>query len=113
MTGGNVYNRPRSALQKNLKRAGRIKKQQKKKQTRAKEGRVVDSLTTTHILRKTKTNPYANITLSGKKKRLLLKEIKREEKQKQSMELEKPVEEKKETKTAKKEPKGKEKMDLD
>ena len=32
-----------------------------------------------------RTNPNANITLSGKKKRLLLKQLKREEMEKQKM----------------------------
>ncbi|KAK2178440.1 hypothetical protein NP493_543g00001 [Ridgeia piscesae] len=51
-------------------------------------GEVADAdLTTIHHLRKRRTSPRANITLSGKKRRKLLKQLKHMEAEKNKMEV--------------------------
>ncbi|XP_028394637.1 uncharacterized protein C11orf98 homolog [Dendronephthya gigantea] len=83
MAAGGSINHPKSAQARSKRKGGKIskKKKQKKKIN-------VDPLTTSHIIKKTRTNPNANITLSGKKRRLLLKELKREEQDKKRMDVE-------------------------
>ncbi|EDO47158.1 predicted protein [Nematostella vectensis] len=90
MAGGNAINKPRTALKKNLNKLRRVKKQQHKKQQKVGGGirkKAQDDLTSSHILKKTRTNPKANITLSGKKKRLILKQIKKQVKEESSMDV--------------------------
>ncbi|CAB4007335.1 Hypothetical predicted protein [Paramuricea clavata] len=76
MAAGGSINHPKSIREKSKRK---VKKKVKKKRLN------VDPLTTSHIIKKTRTNPNANITLSGKKRRLLLKQLKREEQDKKKM----------------------------
>ncbi|CAB4007334.1 Hypothetical predicted protein [Paramuricea clavata] len=91
MAAGGSINHPKSIREKSKRK---VKKKVKKKRLN------VDPLTTSHIIKKTRTNPNANITLSGKKRRLLLKQLKREEQDKKKMDVE--IIEKSKPETAKK-----------
>nr|XP_056709698.1 uncharacterized protein C11orf98 homolog [Euleptes europaea] len=72
--GGKV-NRPRTELQKKLFKRRRVLTKQKRKKHRI-VGAVVDKeLTTIHHLKKRCSSTRANITLSGKKRRKLLKQL--------------------------------------
>lgn len=88
MAGGDTINRPKKAVYKSLHKLGRVRKQQRKKSRGQQTSkRVVDSLTPSHVRKKTRTNPIANITLSGKKKRLILKQIKKQKTEAAQMEV--------------------------
>ncbi|XP_046844089.1 uncharacterized protein C11orf98 homolog [Xenia sp. Carnegie-2017] len=80
---GSSINHPKSAAVKSKRKRKKVIRDKNKKKKLS-----VDPLTTTHILRKTRTNPKANITLSGKKRRLLLKQLKRIEQEKKKMDIE-------------------------
>ncbi|CAB1346317.1 unnamed protein product [Coregonus sp. 'balchen'] len=81
-TPGGKINRPKTR-RRNLTR--------EKRKRHIKVGAVVDKgLTTIHHLRKRNSSPRANITLSGKKKRKLLKQLQHMEAEKAAMEVEAP-----------------------
>ncbi|XP_068163387.1 uncharacterized protein C11orf98 homolog [Antennarius striatus] len=75
MAPGGKINRPKTELGRKLFKRRRVQGKQKRK-SRQLVGAVVDQdLITPHILRKRKSSPRANITLSGKKRRKLLKQL--------------------------------------
>ena len=84
MAAGGSINHPKSALARSKRKSGKVSKKKKV----SKKMVNVDPLTTSHIIKKTRTNLNANITLSGKKRRLLLKQLKREEQEKKKMDVE-------------------------
>ncbi|KAL9988908.1 hypothetical protein ACROYT_G003400 [Oculina patagonica] len=97
MTGGNLLNRPKTALQKNLNKLTRVKKAQKKKQQQKSKG---------------PQQSRAGASVSAKKKRLIMKQIKRQQKEENAMEvIPQPQSSKKSEGKAKKESKT-EKMDI-
>ncbi|KAF7653341.1 hypothetical protein LDENG_00084260 [Lucifuga dentata] len=70
-------NRPKTELGKKLFKRRRVLSREKRKRRQI-VGAVVDAgLTTIHHLRKRNSSPRANITLSGKKKRKLYKQMQR------------------------------------
>ncbi|XP_029969044.1 uncharacterized protein C11orf98 homolog [Salarias fasciatus] len=72
---GGKINRPKTELGKNLFKRRRVLSREKRKKRQV-VGAVVDGeLITIHHLRKRTTSPRANITLSGKKKRKLIKQL--------------------------------------
>uniref|UniRef100_A0A8C6UTS9 Chromosome 11 open reading frame 98 n=1 Tax=Neogobius melanostomus TaxID=47308 RepID=A0A8C6UTS9_9GOBI len=85
---GGKINRPKTELGKKLFKRRRVLGRQKRKKHQI-VGAVVDQgLITIHHLQKRKSSPRANITLSGKKRRKLLKQLGHMEKEKASMEVE-------------------------
>ncbi|KAM4711809.1 uncharacterized protein C11orf98 homolog [Anableps anableps] len=85
---GGKINRPKTELGKKLFKRRRVLGRQKKKQNQI-IGAVADQgLITVHHLRKRRSSPRANITLSGKKRRKLLKQLQHLQKEKSSMEAE-------------------------
>ncbi|XP_037098802.1 uncharacterized protein C11orf98 homolog [Syngnathus acus] len=85
---GGKINRPKTDLGKKLFKRRRVLGRQKKKRSRI-VGAVLDrGLITVHHLRKRKTSPRANITLSGKKKQKLIKQLQHLQKDKAQMEVE-------------------------
>ncbi|XP_029016140.1 uncharacterized protein C11orf98 homolog [Betta splendens] len=84
---GGKINRPKTELGKNLFKRRRVLSRQKRKKHQI-VGAVVDQgLITIHHLKKRASSPRANITLSGKKKRKLLKQLQRMQQEKASMEV--------------------------
>ncbi|XP_063001703.1 uncharacterized protein C11orf98 homolog [Elgaria multicarinata webbii] len=80
-------NRPRTELKKKLFKRRRVLSQQKRKKHRI-VGAVVDAgLITIHHLKKRSSSARANITLSGKKRRKLLKQIRHATKEKTDMQV--------------------------
>ncbi|CAO2584604.1 Uncharacterized protein C11orf98 homolog [Lemmus lemmus] len=76
--------------------------------TRQVVGAVIDEgLTTRHHLKKRASSARANITLSGKKRRKLLQQIRLAQKEKAAMEVEKPS---KSSRTSEPQPKRQKKM---
>ncbi|KAM9845944.1 uncharacterized protein C11orf98 homolog [Aulostomus maculatus] len=85
---GGKINRPKTELGKKLFKRRRVLCRQKKQQRQI-VGAVVDQgLITIHHLRKRRSSPRANITLSGKKKRKLLKQLQHQQQEKAGMEVE-------------------------
>lgn len=85
---GGKINRPKTELGKKVFKRRRVLGREKRKKHKI-VGAVVDQgLITIHHLKKRKSSPRANITLSGKKRRKLLKQLGHMEKQKASMEVE-------------------------
>ncbi|XP_056878382.1 uncharacterized protein C11orf98 homolog isoform X2 [Takifugu flavidus] len=77
---GGKINRPKTDLGKKLFKRRRVLNREKRR-GRQVTGAVVDEgLTTVHHLKKRKSSPRANITLSGKKRRKLLKQLQHEQK---------------------------------
>ncbi|XP_066525842.1 uncharacterized protein C11orf98 homolog [Hoplias malabaricus] len=88
MAPGGKINKPRTELGKRLFKRRRVAMKQKRNKHRI-VGAVVDKgLITKHHLKKRSTSSRANITLSGKKKNKLLKQLRHMEKEKSSMEVE-------------------------
>ncbi|KAK5601908.1 hypothetical protein CRENBAI_019089 [Crenichthys baileyi] len=84
---GGKINRPKTELGKKLFKRRRVLARQKKKQHQI-IGAVVDQdLITVHHLKKRRSSPRANITLSGKKRRKLLKQLQHLQKEKSTMEV--------------------------
>ncbi|XP_054838636.1 uncharacterized protein C11orf98 homolog [Eublepharis macularius] len=84
--GGKV-NRPRTELQKKLFKRRRVLSKQKRRKHRI-VGAVVDAgLITVHHLKKRSSSSRANITLSGKKRRKLLKQIRHTSKEAATMQI--------------------------
>eukprot|EP00112_Aurelia_sp_Birch-Aquarium-sp1_P003510 Seg1393.6 transcript_id=Seg1393.6/GoldUCD/mRNA.D3Y31 product="hypothetical protein" protein_id=Seg1393.6/GoldUCD/D3Y31 len=118
MAKGVRVNRPKKALQRNHQKLGRVNKQRRKKQNEAKKEKtsekiLIDPLTTTDILKKRRTNPKANITLSGKKRRLLTKKLQRKETRDNQMEVIAAKKEKEPEKIKDKGSKQNEKMEME
>ncbi|XP_029604200.1 uncharacterized protein C11orf98 homolog isoform X3 [Salmo trutta] len=87
-TPGGKINRPKTELGKKLYKRRRNLSREKRKR-HIKVGAVVDEgLTTIHHLRKRNSSPRANITLSGKKKHKLLKQLQHMKAEKAAMEVE-------------------------
>ncbi|GAA6089255.1 uncharacterized protein C11orf98 homolog [Tachysurus ichikawai] len=94
-------------LGKNLFKRRRVLTKQKRKKHRIVGAVVDEGLITKHHLKKRSTSSRANITLSGKKRRKLLKQLRHMEKEKATMDVEEapkkrptPAEKKKEKKSA-------------
>ncbi|KAL7857957.1 hypothetical protein AOLI_G00180590 [Acnodon oligacanthus] len=88
MAPGGKINKPKTDLGKKLFKRRRLLMKQKKKKHRIVGAVVDDGLITKHHLKKRSTSSRANITLSGKKRRKLLKQLQHMEKEKSSMEVE-------------------------
>ncbi|XP_072309722.1 uncharacterized protein C11orf98-like isoform X1 [Eucyclogobius newberryi] len=96
---GGKINRPKTELGRKLFKRRRVLGREKRKKHQI-VGAVVDQgLITIHHLKKRKSSPRANITLSGKKRRKLLKQLGHMEKEKTTMDVE-IVEASKKKKTA-------------
>ncbi|XP_062454864.1 uncharacterized protein C11orf98 homolog [Rhea pennata] len=93
-TGGKI-NRPRTELKKKLFKRRRVLSREKRKKRRIVGAVVDEGLITVHHLRKRLSSPRANITLSGKKRRKLLKQLQHAAKEKAAMQVDtalKPLE---------------------
>ncbi|XP_053553026.1 uncharacterized protein C11orf98 homolog [Bombina bombina] len=85
MAPGGKINRPKSDLQKSILKRRRVKTREKHRKNKV-IGAIVDKeLITAHHLRKRSSSARANITLSGKKKRKLIKQIQHLQKEKGKM----------------------------
>ncbi|XP_012924589.1 uncharacterized protein C11orf98 homolog isoform X2 [Heterocephalus glaber] len=83
---GGKINRPRTELKRKLFKRRRVLGRSRRRRV---VGAVVDAgLTTRHHLRKRASSSRANITLSGKKRRKLLQQIRLAQKEKAAMEVE-------------------------
>ncbi|CAK6981619.1 uncharacterized protein C11orf98 homolog isoform X3 [Scomber scombrus] len=83
---GGKINRPKTELGKKLFKRRRVLGRDKRKKHQI-VGAVVDQgLITVHHLKKRKSSPRANITLSGKKRRKLLKQLQHMQQEKSGME---------------------------
>ncbi|XP_056384499.1 uncharacterized protein C11orf98 homolog [Hyla sarda] len=88
MAPGGKINRPKTDLQKKVFKRRRLISREKRKKHKI-VGAVVDKeLITVHHLRKRSSSARANITLSGKKKRKLIKQIQHLQKEKATMHVE-------------------------
>ncbi|XP_007526409.1 uncharacterized protein C11orf98 homolog [Erinaceus europaeus] len=88
---GGKINRPRTELKKKLFKRRRMLNRDRRLKHRV-VGAVIDAgLTTRHHLKKRASSARANITLSGKKRRKLLQQIRLSQKEKTSMEVEAPL----------------------
>ncbi|XP_013884434.1 uncharacterized protein C11orf98 homolog [Austrofundulus limnaeus] len=86
---GGKINRPKTELGKKLLKRRRVQKREKNKKKHRIIGAIVDQgLITVHHLKKRRSSPRANITLSGKKKRKLVKQLQHLQKEKSAMEAE-------------------------
>ncbi|XP_037551551.1 uncharacterized protein C11orf98 homolog [Nematolebias whitei] len=89
MALGGKINRPKTELGKKLLKRRRVQSREKKKNRHRIIGAVVDQgLITVHHLKKRRTSPRANITLSGKKRRKLLKQLQHLQREGSAMEAE-------------------------
>ncbi|XP_026545115.1 uncharacterized protein C11orf98 homolog [Notechis scutatus] len=80
-------NRPRTELRKKLFKRRRVLSKEKRKKHRIVGAVVDEGLTTVHHLKKRSSSSRANITLSGKKKRKLLKQLRHANKEKAEMQV--------------------------
>uniref|UniRef100_T1E5A7 Uncharacterized protein n=1 Tax=Crotalus horridus TaxID=35024 RepID=T1E5A7_CROHD len=80
-------NRPRTELQKKLFKRRRVLSKEKRKKHRIVGAVVDEDLITVHHLKKRSSSSRANITLSGKKKRKLLKQLRHATKEKAEMQV--------------------------
>ncbi|KAG7267424.1 hypothetical protein CRUP_021329 [Coryphaenoides rupestris] len=86
-TPGGKINRPKTELGRNVFKRRRVLGKQKRKRHQI-VGAVVDAgLTTIHHLKKRTSSKRANITLSGKKKHKLLKQLGHMEREKAAMDV--------------------------
>ncbi|XP_025975291.1 uncharacterized protein C11orf98 homolog isoform X2 [Dromaius novaehollandiae] len=85
-TGGKI-NRPRTELKKKLFKRRRVLGREKRRRRRIVGAVVDEGLITIHHLRKRLSSPRANITLSGKKRRKLLKQLQHNAKEKAAMQV--------------------------
>ncbi|KAI5094197.1 hypothetical protein C0J45_15921 [Silurus meridionalis] len=88
MAPGGKINRPKTELGKNLFKRRRVLTKQKRKKHRIVGAVVDEGLITKHHLKKRSTSARANITLSGKKRRKLLKQLRHMEKEREGMDVE-------------------------
>ncbi|XP_048337598.1 uncharacterized protein C11orf98 homolog [Sphaerodactylus townsendi] len=84
--GGKV-NRPRTELKKKLFKRRRVLSKQKRKKHQIVGAVVDEGLITIHHLKKRSSSTRANITLSGKKKRKLLKQLRHITNEKAAMQV--------------------------
>ncbi|XP_040265882.1 uncharacterized protein C11orf98 homolog [Bufo bufo] len=88
MAPGGKINRPKTDLQKNVLKRRRLITREKQRKHKI-VGAVVDKqLITIHHLKKRSSSARANITLSGKKKRKLIKQLQHLKKEKAAMDVE-------------------------
>ncbi|XP_015208442.1 uncharacterized protein C11orf98 [Lepisosteus oculatus] len=88
MAPGGKINRPKTELKKKLFKRRRVLTKEKRKKHKI-VGAIVDQgLITIHHLKKRSSNCRANITLSGKKKRKLMKQLHHMSREKATMEVE-------------------------
>ncbi|XP_070622898.1 uncharacterized protein C11orf98 homolog [Erythrolamprus reginae] len=80
-------NRPRTELRKKLFKRRRVLNKEKRKKHRIVGAVVDEGLITVHHLKKRSSSSRANITLSGKKKRKLLKQLRHTAKEKAEMQV--------------------------
>ncbi|ETE61988.1 hypothetical protein L345_12259 [Ophiophagus hannah] len=80
-------NRPRTELRKKLFKRRRVLSKEKRKKHRIVGAVVDEDLITVHHLKKRSSSSRANITLSGKKKRKLLKQLRHANKEKAEMQV--------------------------
>ncbi|XP_058016095.1 uncharacterized protein C11orf98 homolog [Ahaetulla prasina] len=80
-------NRPRTELRKKLFKRRRVLSKEKRKKHRIVGAVVDEDLITVHHLKKRSSSSRANITLSGKKKRKLLKQLRHTAKEKAEMQV--------------------------
>ncbi|XP_072233471.1 uncharacterized protein C11orf98 homolog [Leuresthes tenuis] len=85
---GGKINRPKTELGKNLFKRRRVQSREKRKKHQIVGAIVDEGLITVHHLKKRKSSPRANITLSGKKRRKLLKQLQHLQQEKATMEVE-------------------------
>ncbi|KAM6895717.1 uncharacterized protein C11orf98 homolog [Xenentodon cancila] len=85
---GGKINRPKTELGRKLFKRRRVQGRQKRKKHQIVGAVVDEGLITVHHLKKRKSSPRANITLSGKKKRKLLKQLQHLQQEKATMEVE-------------------------
>ncbi|MEE6465221.1 hypothetical protein FKM82_006493 [Ascaphus truei] len=88
MAPGGKINRPKTHLQKNLLKRRRVLTREKRRKHRVTGAIVDEGLTTANHLRKRSSSARANITLSGKKRRKLLKQFQHLQREKEGMEVE-------------------------
>ncbi|XP_068779891.1 uncharacterized protein C11orf98 homolog [Struthio camelus] len=85
-TGGKI-NRPRTELKKKLFKRRRVLGREKRRRHRLVGAVLDEGLITVHHLRKRRSSPRANITLSGKKRRKLLKQLQHAAREKAAMQV--------------------------
>ncbi|XP_061085555.1 uncharacterized protein C11orf98 homolog isoform X2 [Conger conger] len=96
MAPGGKINRPKTDLGKNLFKRRRVLSREKRRKHKI-VGAVVDrAIITVHHLKKRNSSARANITLSGKKRRKLIKQLQHMEKEKIAVEDVAPQKSKKE-----------------
>lgn len=86
-TPGGKINRPKTELQKKLFKRRRVLSRQNRKKRRIVGAVVDEGLITIHHLKKRCSSARANITLSGKKKRKLLKQLRHTTKETTEMQV--------------------------
>ncbi|XP_027714621.1 uncharacterized protein C11orf98 homolog [Vombatus ursinus] len=87
---GGKINRPRTELKKKLFKRRRVLRRERRRRHRVVGAVVDEGLITRHHLKKRASSARANITLSGKKRRKLLQQIRHAQKEKAAMEVEAP-----------------------
>ncbi|XP_051803988.1 uncharacterized protein C11orf98 homolog isoform X2 [Acanthochromis polyacanthus] len=83
---GGKINRPKTELGKKLFKRRRVLSREKRRKHQIVGAVVDEGLITVHHLKKRRSSPRANITLSGKKKRKLLKQLQHMQQEKAGME---------------------------
>ncbi|XP_012580509.1 PREDICTED: uncharacterized protein C11orf98 homolog [Condylura cristata] len=87
---GGKINRPRTELKKKLFKRRRVLSRDRRLKHRVVGAVIDEGLTTRHHLKKRASSARANITLSGKKRRKLLQQIRLAQKEKAAMQVEAP-----------------------
>ncbi|XP_013849661.2 uncharacterized protein C11orf98 homolog [Sus scrofa] len=87
---GGKINRPRTELKKKLFKRRRVLSRERRLRHRVVGAVIDEGLITRHHLKKRASSARANITLSGKKRRKLLQQIRLAQKEKAAMEVEAP-----------------------
>ncbi|XP_074087388.1 uncharacterized protein C11orf98 homolog [Macrotis lagotis] len=85
---GGKINRPRTELKKKLFKRRRVLRRERRRRHRLVGAVLDEGLITRHHLKKRASSARANITLSGKKRRKLLQQIRQAQKEKAAMEVE-------------------------
>ncbi|XP_051018920.1 uncharacterized protein C11orf98 homolog [Acomys russatus] len=87
---GGKINRPRTELKKKLFKRRRVLSRDRRRKRQVVGAVIDEGLITRHHLKKRASSARANITLSGKKRRKLLQQIRLAQKEKAAMEVEVP-----------------------
>ncbi|KAM4845132.1 uncharacterized protein C11orf98 homolog isoform 2-T2 [Thomomys bottae] len=87
---GGKINRPRTELKKKLFKRRRVLNRERRLKRKVVGAVIDEGLITRHHLKKRASSARANITLSGKKRRKLLQQIRLAQKEKAAMEVEAP-----------------------